>query len=175
MNEELLNNKENIIKERFNDNRTIRYVISQEEIENDETLKDNGDIFITDNGEIINLKYQISEFDAEELSNNVEFAEKLYEKYGKPVSVYLLCPEDINITVKECDIKSFADFKIRLATAPFDSNKLMLSFIKAKIENNEALSPDYITILEMLPLICKKEERHYYLTEYLKIISKLPC
>ena len=131
------------------------------------------DIFTTEEGEFIDFELQLRDFDEEELTKYVEFAENLYEKHQKHVSVYLLCPRDINVCVKECTIKSEADFTIKLAKVPEDSCKIILEGIKNKLKNKEKLDCDDLHALAYLPVMCDKEERNYYRMEYFKIINQL--
>ena len=113
------------------------------------------------------------DFDAEELSKRVEIAESIYELYKKPVMITVLCPKDVDVLVKECPIKSEADFTIKLSTLAEDTCTNILNFIKNKTENYEKLSAKDLEVLSMLPMMCKKEERHYYRIQYLNIISNL--
>jgi len=164
--------KRELIKNTFEDERSIKCVTPMEIRQLDENVHQGGDIFTTEEGEFIDLEFQLVDFDEEELTKYIEFAENLYEKHQKKVSVYIICPKDINITVKECPIKSDADFTIKLSCHHEDLCHMVLEVIKNKIKNHEILTNEDIHILAMLPVKCAKKDRNYFRLEYLKIINK---
>ena len=150
-----------IIRETFNDSRRINCSVSADELQIDEYVHKGGDIFKTEEGDFIDLEFQMKDFDECELVKYVEFAENLFEKHQKHVSIYIICPDDINVCVKECEIKSEASFTIKLAKVNENPAKIILNMIKQKIKNNEMLDSEDLHALSMLPVICKKEERNY--------------
>ncbi|MBQ2831059.1 hypothetical protein [Methanobrevibacter sp.] len=139
----------------------------------DENVYQGGDIFKTKDDEFIVLELQMKDFDEDELVKYVEFAESLYEKQHQPVSIYIICPGDINIYVREFEIKSEACFTIKLAKIDEDPAAIILKMIKHKLRNNEVLDEDDYHALEMIPVICEKEKRNYYRREAFKIINRL--
>ena len=172
MNENDFNLRTKIIKETFNDEREIKCRTPKHLRELDENVHQGGDIFTTEDGEFIDLEFQLEDFDEVELTKYVEFAENLYEKNQKHVSVYILCPKDINVSVKECPIKSEADFTIKLACNQDDLCHMILKAIKNKIRNNEILTGEDFNILANLPVKCAKKDRNYFRVEYFKIINR---
>ena len=164
--------KTELIKNTFEDERPIKCVTPKGIRRLDENVHQGGDIFTTEEGEFIDLEFQLVDFDEEELTKYIEFAENLYEKHHKKVSVYIICPKDINITVKECPIKSDADFTIKLSCHHEDLCHMVLEVIKNKIKNHEILTNEDIHILAMLPVKCAKKDRNYFRLESLKIINK---
>ena len=173
MNEKYLKTEKEIIRETFNDNRKIKCVTPPEIRQVDENIHQGGDVFTTDDGEFIDLEMQLKDFDEDELINKIEFAEALYEKHHKKVSIYLLCPKSVEVRMRECEIKSHADFNIKLARVQESGCQLILKNIKNKIKNNIRLDDDDLYALSMLPMICEKEEIKYYRKEYFKIINNL--
>ena len=167
--------KTRVIKENFEDDRTITGPAPVHLCEVDEDIHRGGDIFITEDGELIDLELQIDDFDEEELTKYIEFAENLYEKHNKHVSVYLVCPKTINVKMKECVIKSESDFTIKLYCSQEDPCKVILDGIKSKIANSEDLTCQDLHNLAFLPVWCEKKDRHYYRVESLKIINKFLC
>ena len=165
--------KTRTIQETFNDTRKIKCITPKHEIMIDEDVHQGGDIFTTEDGELIDFEIQMKDFDEEELSKYVEFAENLYEKHQKHVSVYILCPKNINVTVRECPLKSEADFTIKLACLQDDTCHIILNFIKNKLKNDLALDCDDIKALEMLPIWCNREDRHYFRVESIKIMNRI--
>lgn len=161
------------IKETFNDTRKIKCHIPTEELELDENIHQEGDFFLTEDGEFIDLEFQMDDFLEEDLVRYVEIAENLYEKYQKAVSIYIICPKDINVCVKEMEIMSDADFTIRLACVDPDPCKITLNCIKGKIRRQEMLTEEDFRALARLPVMCRKEERNYYLLQYIKIVNRL--
>lgn len=161
-----------IIKETFQDNRNIICAIPKRELQIDKNIHQGGDFFQTEDMKIIDLEFQFEEFNEDELVKYVELAEDIYEKNHKPVLIYIICPKNINVTVKECEICSDADFTIKLACILQDTCKIILNGIKEKINSEEKLDEEDFEILEKLPKICDKSERSYYLKEYLKIINR---
>ena len=172
MNKKDFNIRSEIIKEVFNDKRKIVASVTAEELNIDEDIHHEGDFFITSEGEIIDLEFQIVDFTEYELVKYAELAEHLYEKYGKEVSVYVICPKDINVYVKEEEIPSEAVFTIKLACSQFDLCEIILDDIKRKLENGEELTEEDLNNLRQLQIICEKSKRNYYRLEYLKIINK---
>ena len=172
MNEQDFKTRIGVIKNTFNDARKIKCEVKND-IEIDEDTHQGGDLFKTEDGDFIDLEFQMTDFDEDELVKYVEFAEHLYEKYGKEVSIYIICPSDIEVLVKECEIKSEANFTIKLAKIEEDPCHIILDAIKYKIKAGETLDGDDLHALSMLPVKCKKEERNYFRKEYFKIINEI--
>lgn len=160
-----------IIKETFNDTRHIICHIPIDELELDENIRQEGDFFLTEDGGIVDLEFQLTDFREEELAKYVELAEDLYEKHGQKVSIYIICPNEINVYVNEFEIPSDADFTIRLARVHQDICKTILDGIKEKMKK-EKITEEDLYVLSRLHKICKKEEKHYYMLEYLKIANR---
>lgn len=171
MNEQDFMTKARIIKETFNDNRTIKCYLPIQNLRLAEHIHQEGELFITENYEIIDLEFQFKDFTEDELVKYVELAEALYEKNSKRISIYVICPNTINICVREFEIKSEADFTIKLAAIEEDLSQIALDIIKSKLDNGETLDIEDIEILKILPLSCKKEERNYFRKECFKIIN----
>ena len=129
--------KAKIIRETFKDTRKIKCITPEKDRKLDEHVHPGGDIFTTEEGEFIDLEFQLDDFTIDELVKYIEFAEELYEKHHKHVSVYLLCPEIVNICVKEDTIKSEADFTIRLACFEQNFARITLEMLKDKLEREE--------------------------------------
>jgi hypothetical protein len=172
-NEDFIENKR-IIRHIFKDERKIKCVACEDEIKLDDDIHPGGDVFKTEEGEYIDLEFQLEDFDENELAKYVDFAERLYEKHHKHVSVYLLCPDTINVSVRELNIKSDADFTIRLAHDGRDRCEMILERIKNKASSGEVLSCEDIDALEMLPLMCERSKRRYYRAECFKILNRIP-
>ena len=162
-----------IIKETFNDNREIKCLTPEEDKRLDDDIHPGGDIFTTENGEFIDLELQIDDFTEDELVKFVEFAEALYKKHEKHISIYLICPDTVNVLVRECEIKSEAEFTIKLACVQENPAHIILNGIKNKMNAGEFLDGDDLFALSMLPVMCKKEDRNYFRKEYFKIINRL--
>ena len=181
MNDKIINITSKILKETFHYDGNIKNPTQKQLMKINEKINETnfitsdeiGEIYTDDNGRFGNFKLQSCDFDAEELSKRVEIAESIYELYKKPVTIAVLCPKDVDVLVKECPIKSEADFTIKLSTLADDTCSNLLKFIKNKTQNNEKLSAEELEVLSILPIMCKKEERHYYRTQYLNIISNL--
>lgn len=162
-----------IIKETFNDPRKIKCLTPEKDKKFDDNIYPGGDVFTTENGEFIDLEFQLEDFTEDELVKFVEFAEALYERHQKQVSIYLICPDTVDVLVRECEIKSRADFTIKIACIQENPAHIILDVIKNKISKGDLLDGDDLHALSMLPLICKKEDRNYFRKEYFKIINKL--
>lgn len=165
--------KAKMIKETFDDERPIKCITPQGALELDENIHQGGDIFITEDGDYIDLEYQLQDFDEAELVKFVEFAEEVYEKTQKHVSIYLMCPKNVNVSVREFDIKSKADFTIRLACMGYDPCHMILNEIKQKMYRGELLDCHDREILENLPVRCAKKDRNYFRLECFKIINRI--
>ena len=171
MNNEKFKVQSKIIKKIFKDNRKIKSTTSQETREINENIYSGGDVYTTENSEYIDLEMQLIDFDEDELKKRIEFAEALYEKNHKHVSIYILCRKDIKIHMKERKIISDADFKISLRCIQEDGCKLLLKSVKSKIKSNVKLNEDDLYNLHMLPILCKRDEINYYNKECFKIIN----
>ena len=110
MNNEKIRPEIQIIKEAFQEKRNIIDYAPEEMIQVSEYCHNGGDIFITEEGELIDLEYQMKDFDEEELVKYIELAEELYEKNNVVISIYILCPKTIKVTAPEIPIKSTAIF-----------------------------------------------------------------
>lgn len=69
-----------VIEKTFNDNRKIKYPTPEHLRAVDDGIYPGGDIFTTEDGELIDLEFQMTDFDEDELVKYVELAEALYEK-----------------------------------------------------------------------------------------------
>ena len=165
--------RKKIIKETFNDSREIKCLTPEKDRKLDDDIYPGGDIFTTENGELIDLEFQMHDFTESELVKYIEFAEALYEKHQKQVSIYLICPDTVNVLVRECEIKSEAEFTIKLACVQENPAHIILKGIKNKIKSGECLDGDDLHALSMLPMICKKDERNYFRKEYIRIINSM--
>lgn len=172
MNTKEFNIRTSIIRETFKDPRKIVASATAEELGINDEIHHEGDFFITSEGKIIDLELQSEDFTEYELVKYIELAEHLYEKYGKEVSIYIICPKEINVYVKEEEILSEADFTIKLACSQVDSCEVILDAIKNKIRNHEILDEDDWYNLRHLQIMCEKSKRNYYRLEYLKIRNK---
>lgn len=161
-----------IIKETFKDDRAIKCPTPEDVRKLDDNVHPGGDIFTTEDGEFIDFELQLRDFDEEELTKYIEFAENLYEKHGKRVSVYILCPKNVEVSVRECTIKSESDFVIKLACSQDTPCHIILNGIKSKLKNEGNLDVEDLYALAHLPVWCDKEDRNYFRLEYLKIINR---
>lgn len=175
MNEVEFKTKIEMIKDNFNDTRKIKCPLPKHFIQIDDGVHKGGDFFSTHDGEIIDLEFQLVDFDEEELAKYIELAENIYEKHHKHVSIYLICPKTVDVTVKECTIKSESDFTIKLYCSQLDPCEIILTGIKNKIFNNEILSEEDLLAVEMLPVMCAKKDRNYFRVESLKITNRFSC
>lgn len=165
--------KTKLIKETFKDQRKIKCQIPIQNLNLEQHIYQEGSIFITEKDEIIDLELQITDFTEDELVKYVELAEALYETNNKHVSIYIICPNTVNICVKECEIKSESDFTIKLAAIEENPAHMLLNIIKNKLSKGEILDSEDLHALSMMPIICKKEERNYFRKEYFKIINDI--
>lgn len=173
MNKKNFKERTKIIRETFNDKRKIKCVTPENVRRVDEHIYQGGEIFTTEEGDFIDLEFQLTDFDEDELVKYVEFAEAFYEKTHRRISIYIICSNDIEIRVKECPIMSEAEFVIKIACAQEDPCKIVLEEIKRKVRNHELLNGDDLHALSMLQVMCRKEDRNYYRREYFRIINKI--
>lgn len=162
-----------IIRETFNDTRKIKCITPEKDRKLDDHVHPGGDIFTTEDGEFIDLEFQLVDFTIDELVKYIEFAEELYEKHHKHVSVYLLCPDIVDVLVREGEIKSEADFTIKLACVEQNLAQITLDIIKNKLKRDGFLDSEDLEILEILPIACKRKDRNYFRKECLKIRNKI--
>ena len=171
MNKNEFESTKKIIRETFNDTRCIKGPAPEDMILLDKNVHPGGFILTTEDGDFIDFEFLLKDFDEVELAKFIEFAENLYEKHQKHVSIYLLCPKDINVSVRECPIKSEADFRIRIACSQETPCKMILDSIKNKVMHKKILTSDDISMLENLPLMCNKKDRNYFRVETLRILN----
>lgn len=137
----------------------------------DETVDGDGDVFKTETDEIIYLETVLNDFTIDELVRFTSIAEKLYEKYNAHCTCYILCMGDV--CVNEMPIKSEADFTITLAQTQVNPCDIVLNGIKNKIRNQGLLDAGDIQALQMIPVMCKPEERDYYRRQVFQIMNNL--
>lgn len=172
MDKENIEYKIQIIKDAFDEKRNIIGYAPNEMIKVNEDCHQGGDIFITDENELIDLEYQMKDFDEAELAKYVELAEELYEKNKVQISIYVLCPRTVRILAPECRIKSEATFTIKLACWGGNPVYDMLFEIKEKIEKGICLNDEDIYNLEMIPIMGPKEERKNLRIECLRLMNR---
>ena len=126
-----MNNEElKLIRKAFKDNRRIIEKIPDEQRIVDEDCYQGGSVYRTEDGELIDLEIQERDYDVEDHVNYIEFAEALYEIHKQKINVYVYCVPSVKIHIQLYDIKSEADFKIRIAQYRDNSIK---NRIKSKI------------------------------------------
>ena len=170
MNEENITEKISIIKEAFDEKRNIIDYAPPEMIEVCDECYQGGDIFITEEGELIDLEYQYKDFDEEDLAKYAELAEELYEKNEVPISIYVICCE--RVLVPEIPIKSEATFNIKLAC--IDDNPIydILFQIKEKVENGIPLDDEDFFGLLTIPIMGSKKDRRKLRIECYRLLRK---
>lgn len=173
MDKETYEIKTKIIEELFDDKRAIKYCTPEDVRDVGEGIYEGGDVFTTEEEEFIDLELQLTDFDEDELIKYIEFAEALYEKHKKLVSIYIICPKSVEVHVNECTIPSDADFVIKLLRIDMDPCKIALQAIKNKIETSKAIDDEDVFAMSMLAMFCRPEERNYYLKEYLMTMNML--
>ena len=77
MNKKDFETRTNIIKETFMDDKNIKCHIPTEELELDENIHQEGDFFMTEDGEFVDLEFQFTDFTEDELVKFIELAENL--------------------------------------------------------------------------------------------------
>ena len=161
-----------VIKNAFGEKRKIMGFAPEEMTNISEDAYTSGDIFITEEGELIALEYQMKDFDEEELVKYVELAEELYEVNEVHISIYILCPTSIKVLTNECTIKSDANFTIKLAC--FSGNPLqeILNHIKQKVERNIKLNDEDLDMLNIIPMFSPREYRHDLRVECFRLQNK---
>lgn len=173
MNNEKILQEIQIIKEAFDEKRNILGYAPKEMIQVSESCHEGGDIYITEEGDLIDLEYQMKDFDETELVKYIELAEELYEKNNAAISIYILCPKTIKVTAPEIPIKSTAIFNIKLAC--FEGNPVynMLYQIKEKIDKNIPIDEEDYDNLLMIPMMGPKKEKNNLRIECFKLLKKV--
>ncbi len=119
-----------LIRKAFNDDRKIIEKTPDEERRIDLKYYQGGSVYLTEDNEYIDLEIQNRDYDIEDHLNYIEFAEQLYEKQKKKVNVYIYCNPKIKIKIEMYNIKSHADFKIKISQM---QNKSKLNKIRQKL------------------------------------------
>lgn len=172
MNEENMQKEIIIIKEVFDEERKILGFAPPEMTDIKKNCYKGGDIFITENGELIDLEYQINDFDEKELVKYIELAEELYNINNVSISIYVLCPDTVKILTPECTIPSEASFNIKLACFAGSPIYDILYHIKEKIDKNICISNEDIHTLFMIPLYCPEKDRKNLRIECLRLLNR---
>ncbi len=173
MNEENKTEKIRIIKEAFDETRNIIDYAPCEMIEVCDECYQGGEIFITEEGHLIDLEYQLKDFDEEDLAKYAELAEELYEKNKVPISIYVLCSKEV--LVPEIPIKSEAIFNIKLTCFEYDPIYDILFQIKEKVEKGLPIDDEDFFNLLTLPIMGPKEERKKLRIECYRLLRKTLC
>jgi hypothetical protein len=172
MNDDLEIEEIEIIKEVFDEKRKIiGYAPREMTAVADDNCK-GGDIFITEKNELIVLDYQMTDFDEVELVNYIELAEKLFERNGVSISIYIICPKTINITVPECSIKSTANFTIKLASMQPNPAYESLYRIKEKINRKIKLTDEDLETLSRIPMEVAEKDKRNLRIECLRLLKE---
>ena len=161
-----------VIKEAFDEKRNIMGYAPKEMIQVSKHCHKGGDIFITEEGELIDLEYQMKDFDERELVKYIELAEELYEINNVAISIYILCPKTINVTAPEIPIKSAAVFNIKLACFEADPVYSMLYYIKEKIDKNIPINEEDYENLLTIPMMGPKKEKNNLRIECFRLLKK---
>lgn len=159
-----------VIKEAFDEERKIIDYAPTEMIKVSENCYPGGDIFITEEGDLIDLEYQNNDFDEEELAKYVELAEELYDKNEVPITIYVICPN--RVLVPEIPIKSDAVFNIKLACLNDNPAYDVLYQIKEKVKMNIHLDDEDFISLLTIPLMVPKKDRKNIRVECFKLIRQ---
>lgn len=136
--------------------------ILKETFKVDEQMKKNKSIYMDcdalfDGEEhTIAMKAILGDFGPSELADAVETAEILYEKLEKPVILCLGMSAQGKVTVPEMDIKSDADFIIKLAIVDF--YKVAIERTKERIANGTAGDIDR-EALQAMPMTVPRHMR----------------
>ena len=104
-----------LIRKAFKDDRKIIEKTPDEERKIDLEYYQGGSVYLTEDNEYIDLEIQNRDYDIEDHINYIEFAEQLYEKQKKKVNVYIYCNPKIKINIEMYNIKSHADFKLKIS------------------------------------------------------------
>lgn len=172
MTENIQSNEIEIIKETFDEKREIMGPAPEEMVEVDEDIHQGGDFFITDTDEIIDLEFQMKEFNEEELAKYVELAEELYYKNKVHISIYILCPKNIRITAPECIIRSDASFNIKLACYEGNPSYDVFYHLKAKVNRKIQLTDEDLEAISMIPMLFPRKQRKTWRIKCFRLISE---
>ena len=90
MNEDYLELRKELIRKTFKDKRKIKCLTPEDVRMLDDDVYPGGEIFTTEDGEFIDLEFQINDFDEVVLAKDVGFSSSLYEKHHKKFSIYII-------------------------------------------------------------------------------------
>lgn len=127
-----------------------------------EKMEENKDIYMDCDGlfdgeeHTIAMKAILGDFGPAELADAVETAEILYDKLGKPVILCLGMSAQGNVTVPEMEIKSEADFSIKLAVVDF--YRIAIDRVRERIANGTANNIDR-NALQAMPMTVPRHMR----------------
>ena len=159
--------KINVITNLFDEKRTIIPEVLEENLNGD------GEVFKTQNGEIIYFELQLDNFNIDELIRYTGIMETLYSKYKVHCTACILCADGVEVQVCEMPIKSEADFTIKLAQSDMNPCDVVLDVIKTKMRNGELLDEGDIHALQVLPMMCSKDKRDYYRKKVFAIMNEI--
>ena len=128
------------------------------------------DTFRTEDNEIVITKVQVGNFSPKTLAEYTVLCEDAYEKYHAKINLYIVMDPFAKVTVKEMEIKSKADFTIKVGLSNEDPIEKVIKLIGEKIIRGTATQEDYET-LKMIPVTCKKEDRLYYRQKTLEMLN----
>lgn len=133
---------------------------------------DSGSVFVSGDDELVYFEFQVVDFTYDELVRYTGIAERLFEVYGEPVSVYVLCGSDVKVLVKEMNIKSFADFVIKLGVVDVSPCHVVLDGFKRRVDGGGVLCDEELEFLFSLPLLCDESEKDFFRVECFKLLDK---
>jgi hypothetical protein len=116
------------------------------------------DIYRTSDNDIVMTKIHLGDFTTESLANYICEVEDAYDEYHTCINLYIAMDPTGDVLVEERDIKSHADFTIKLAVLDGNPVEIALQKIGAKIVDGTYTQED-IDVLQTLPMMCKREDR----------------
>ena len=116
------------------------------------------DIYRTNDNDIVMTKIHLGDFTTESLANYICEVEDAYDEYHTHINLYIAMDPAGDVLVEEREIKSHADFSIKLAVLDGNPVEIALHTIGAKIADGTYTQED-LDVLQILPMMCKGEDR----------------
>lgn len=169
MEDEKFEEKKEIIKIQFQDSRNITGIASEYVQKITEKHNFYGDVYETENKELIASIILDEDFTYEVLEKIKEYGEDLFKISNNVVSIYILGSPHIENKITTHIIESTADMIIKFSKMEYSDAYEIYWHIKGLVEKKIKLSKDDQFALSMIPMMGPPEDKRYLRIECLKI------
>ena len=162
-------NEMEIIKIQFNEPRKIIGKVSEEFLEICEKHGIHGEIYETEDHELIVSTLLEEDFTNKVLDKLIKFGEDLYEANNSIINIYILGSPHIENKVTKKIVESYAGIIVKFTKMEYSDAYDIYWHIRGLVDNNIKLNKDDLFALSMVPTMGPPEDKRNLRIECLKI------